>query len=169
MSFWIPIVLALLPMYFANSSAMLFGGKTPLDLNAKAWDGKPWLGKGKTFKGTFFGVFFGTLAALLIANLVPQAVLEISSNYVLFGFFVSVGAILGDMVGSFLKRRMDWEPGKPVLLLDQLDFLAGGILLGCLFFVPTLLQIVVMVLATLIVHRFSNWIAFKAKLKEVPW
>ncbi len=169
MAFWVQILLALLPMYFANSSAMLFGGKTPLDLNAKAWDGKPWLGKGKTFKGTFFGIFFGTLGALLIANLVPQHATATSENYILFGFFVSAGAILGDICGSFLKRRLNTESGKPVFLLDQLDFLAGGIVLGSIFFFPRWEQIAVMVIITLLVHRFSNWIAFKAKLKEVPW
>jgi CDP-2,3-bis-(O-geranylgeranyl)-sn-glycerol synthase len=169
MVFWIQIALVLLPMYFANSSAMLFGGKTPLDLGFKAWDGKRWLGKGKTFKGTFFGIFFGTLGALLIANLVPQHAAAISDNYIVFGFFVSTGAILGDVCGSFLKRRLDLESGKPVFLLDQLDFLVGGIVLGSAFFFPKWEQIAVMVIITLLVHRLSNWIAFKAKLKEVPW
>jgi len=49
MNFWFQVLLVLWPMYLANSCAMLFGGKTPLDLNAKAWDGERFLGKGKTF------------------------------------------------------------------------------------------------------------------------
>ena len=168
-TFWIQVLLALLPMYFANSSAMFLGGKTPLDLNAKAWDGRPWLGKGKTFKGTFSGVFIGTVAAVLIANLVPAWTAQIFENYVLFGFMVSIGAVLGDLAGSFLKRRLNIESGKPTLLLDQLDFLTGGIILGSIFFVPSLLQIAAMIFLTLLVHRIANWIAFKAQLKEVPW
>ncbi len=167
--FWIQIALILLPMYFANSSAMLLDGKTPLDLGAKAWDKRPWLGKGKTFKGTFGGVFVGSLAAVIISNIVPQWTPQIFENYVLFGFAVSVGAIGGDIVGSFIKRRLKMESGKPFLLLDQLDFWVGGLALGSIFFVPSLWQIVAMILITLIVHRISNWIAFKAQLKEVPW
>lgn len=167
--FWAAIVLTLIPMYITNSSAMLFGGKTPLDLNAKAWDNHRWLGKGKTFKGTFFGIFFGTLSASIIESLFSQQVHEMTSNFVLFGFVLSIGAIVGDLIGSFLKRRFGLQSGSPVWLLDQLDFLAGGLVFGSLLFVPTLSQIGVMVIVTLLIHRLANWIAFKTNLKEVPW
>ena len=169
MVFWIQIILFLLPMYFANSSAVISGGKTPLDLNIRAWDGKRWLGNSKTFKGTFAAIFIGTLAAVVIANLVPQHTTSIAENYVLFGFMVSIGAMLGDITGSFLKRRVNIESGKQVFLLDQLDFWVGGIILGSVFFMPSLLQLIAMVIITFLAHRFFNWVAFKAQLKEVPW
>ena len=35
----IKLLIYLAPMYFANSSAMLFGGKTPLDFGKKFSDG----------------------------------------------------------------------------------------------------------------------------------
>ena len=169
MNFWFQVLLVLWPMYLANSCAMLFGGKTPLDLNAKAWDGERFLGKGKTFKGTFFGVFFGTLGAILALNVFPQAIASVFENYALFGFAVALGAVVGDILGSFIKRRLKIASGKEALLLDQLGFFIVGILAGSFFFVPSMEQILVMAGATLLVHRFSNWIAFKTKLKEVPW
>ena len=44
-------------------------------------------------------------------------------NYVLLGFLVSVGAIVGDIAKSFAKRRMNFDSGAEVFGLDQLDFL----------------------------------------------
>lgn len=169
MVFWVQIILFLLPLYFANSSAVLFGGKTPLDLNAKARDGRRLLGRGKTFKGTAGGIFIGSLAAVIITNLAPEQTALVFENYVLFGFIVSIGAMAGDIIASFLKRRANIESGKQVFLLDQLDFLIGGIIFGSIFFVPTVWQLIVMIAITLLAHRFFNWIAFKTQLKEVPW
>src|SRR5438477_160806 len=127
MNWWLAAILLVLPMYFANSTAMLFGGKTPLDLGGKAWDGRRWLGKGKTFKGTFFGIFFGIMAAVALQALFPQTTAQMTPNFVLLGFVVSVGAILGDIAKSFAKRRMGFESGAEVFGLDQLDFLVGGL------------------------------------------
>ena len=64
---WIVIALSIIPLYLANATAMLFGGKTPLDLNKQFLDSRPIFGKGKTFKGTFIGIFIGCLSAFLIA------------------------------------------------------------------------------------------------------
>lgn len=168
-SWWLSAVVLVLPMYFANSTAMLFGGSTPLDLGYKAWDKRPWLGKGKTFKGTFFGVFFGTLSAVIISYLVPETTALMTPNYVLLGFLVSVGAIVGDIAKSFAKRRMHFESGAEVFGLDQLDFLAGGLIFGWLLFQPTWEQVLFLAVVTVIVHKVANLIAFRAKLKNVPW
>lgn len=169
MEFWIAIFLALLPMYFANSSAVVFGGKTPLDLNLNWWDGRRIFGKGKTFKGTLGGIFIGTSVAVILSNIAPGVTSAFVNNYVLFGFVVSIGALLGDLVESFFKRRFGMQSGEPLLLLDQLDFLIGGILAGWIWFAPSIPQIAVMLVLTLLLHRLFNWIAFKTQLKEVPW
>ncbi|MBI5553856.1 MAG: CDP-2,3-bis-(O-geranylgeranyl)-sn-glycerol synthase [Candidatus Diapherotrites archaeon] len=166
---FIRIVLFVLPLYVANSSAMLLGGKTPLDLGARFLDGREILGAGKTFKGTFLGIAMGTLTAVVLEYLFPQWALNVSPHYIWLGFWLSVGAVAGDMAGSFIKRRMGSPPGAPAIFLDQLDFLAGGILLGSLYFVPSIPEIVVITVFTLVIHRLSNGIAFRLKLKKVPW
>ncbi|HLC92815.1 MAG TPA: CDP-2,3-bis-(O-geranylgeranyl)-sn-glycerol synthase [archaeon] len=169
MDFLAGVILYLAPMYFANSSAMLLGGKTPLDLGKKFPDGRPIFGKGKTFKGFFFGTLIGTLAAFVINLLFEAQVASLLPDYMLLGFLLSLGAILGDMAGSFLKRRIGMAPGKPAFFLDQLDFVAGGILLGLPVYVPGIAQIAVMAAVTLVVHRLSNYFAYKINLKKVPW
>lgn len=165
----VKLILYLAPLYFANSSAMLLGGKTPVDLGWKFFDGKPVFGSGKTFRGLFFGVAAGTAAAVIINRAMWGSIDAILPQYVLLGFLLSLGALLGDMTGSFLKRRFGIEQGKPVFLLDQLDFVAGGILLGLPVYAPGAFEIAVIAVATLLVHRAANYLAFSVKLKKVPW
>ncbi|MFH1664432.1 MAG: CDP-2,3-bis-(O-geranylgeranyl)-sn-glycerol synthase [archaeon] len=161
-------ILVLVPLYVANSTAMLLGGKTPIDLNKKFFDKKPFLGKGKTFKGTIIGILAGIVAVLLV-DFYFQGKVPIISNYLLYGSLLSVGAILGDIIGSFFKRRFDIERGKPVLLLDQLDFVVIGILLGSAVHLISLQLFLLICFITLVAHKASNFIAFKFKLKKVPW
>ncbi|MFH1587794.1 MAG: CDP-2,3-bis-(O-geranylgeranyl)-sn-glycerol synthase [Candidatus Diapherotrites archaeon] len=162
------IFLYIIPFYFANSSAMIFGGKTPLDMGIKLNNHRI-LGKGKTFKGTIAGILIGTLVAILIQFIYPSVNEILITNYVLFGFLVSVGAMIGDIAGSFFKRRAGIESGEEVLFLDQLDFVFGAIILGSIVYVPDFYEILGICILTLFVHKISNWIAFKLKIKKVPW
>ncbi len=163
------VIVYLAPMYFANSSAMILGGKTPVDFGAKLPDGKPVFGRGKTFRGLAAGISVGMLVTLLINRMLLDGTAPPLPQYVLLGFLLSVGALLGDMAGSFIKRRLGIEQGKPVLFLDQLGFVAGGIIFGLPAYVPSLLEIAVMAGLTLLVHRAANYIAYKISLKKVPW
>lgn len=165
----IRIVLYIIPMYLANSSAMVFGGKTPLDLNKNFVDGKPVFGKGKTFKGTFIGIATGTAAASIIFFALPDVVLSLKVNYIALGFLLALGAIVGDIVASFFKRRNNIPQGTEVLFLDQLDFVIGGMIFGSLVYVPDFYEVIVISVSTLIIHKITNFIAYKIRLKKVPW
>lgn len=169
MDFFLKIILYIMPLYVANSSAMLLGGKTTLDFGKKLSDGKEIFGKGKTWKGTVFGIIAGTITSFLATLIVPEQTSIMTENYLLFGFLLSAGAIAGDLAGSFLKRRLSIARGKPVFLLDQLDFIAGGLLFGALLAMPKIEEITFIVVITIIAHKLSNYVAFKIKLKKVPW
>ena len=165
----IKLIVYLAPMYVANSSAMVFGGKTPIDFGKTFFDGKPIFGKGKTFKGVIFGLLAGTLVAYIISIAFPKTTMLLSPDYLLLGFFLSLGAIIGDMVASFFKRRNELQEGKEVLFLDQLDFVIGGMFFGSVLYIPEFYEILAVGLLTLVAHRLSNYVAFKMKLKKVPW
>ncbi len=165
----IKLILYLAPMYFANSSALFLGGKTPLDFGKKFFDGKPLVGKGKTFKGTFFGIIIGTIVAAIASALFPGTVMLLTPHYIELGFLLSVGAIVGDIVASFFKRRNDIPQGNEVLFLDQLDFVIGGMILGSIFYAPNFYEMIIVGVITLVVHKVSNYLAFRMKLKKVPW
>ncbi|MDD5163479.1 MAG: CDP-2,3-bis-(O-geranylgeranyl)-sn-glycerol synthase [Candidatus ainarchaeum sp.] len=157
------------PLYIANGCALLFGGKTPLDFNAKFVDKKPLLGKGKTFKGAIGGVLCGTIASAAIFFALPVVSEAFGTSYLILGFLLSLGAVLGDIAASFLKRRLGIERGKSAFLLDQLDFIAGGLLIGAIVYAPGIVEIALLAVLTPFFHLVGNFIAFKTKKKKVPW
>src|SRR3989338_7589059 len=130
---WIKLIVYLLPMYVTNASAVLFSGRTSLDFGAKFLDGKPLLGKGKTFRGTWFSLLAGFLTAGILFYVFPEFTGLLSSNYLMLSGLLCIGTHAGDLAASFLKRRLSLESGKEVLLLDQLDFLAGALILGSIY------------------------------------
>ncbi len=166
----------ILPAYFANSVPVLAGGGTSIDFNKKMPDGEPILGPGKTWRGAFTGI----AAAVVVAGIQDYAQNRFDlSNYGLIsmslqlGFLLGTGAIVGDAVKSFFKRRMKIKRGAEWPLLDQLDFIVGAILFALLSETASAYlnwKIVLFLLVfTPLAHRISNIVAFRARLKKVPW
>ncbi|MDI9610315.1 MAG: CDP-2,3-bis-(O-geranylgeranyl)-sn-glycerol synthase [Archaeoglobaceae archaeon] len=172
------VIWILLPAYTPNNFAVLLGGLKPMDFGKKFIDGRRIFGDGKTFSG-FFG---GILGGILVANV--QRVLEILFNVRIFSslpyneFFYLVlaftfGSMLGDSVGSFFKRRFGFERGKSFPIVDQLTFLLFAFAFASLtsafweFF--GFLEIALALLVTPVLHLSVNFLAYKMKLKEVPW
>ncbi|MBI5884699.1 CDP-2,3-bis-(O-geranylgeranyl)-sn-glycerol synthase [archaeon] len=160
------IIAYLLPAYIANSSAMLFGRGPALDFGITLKDGERLMVKGKTFIGSIAGIACGTLAAMVIYWFIN---VSFTASYALLGFLLSAGAITGDIIGSFIKRRNKIPSGQQMLFLDQLDFLVGAMILGSAVYLPSLPAIGFAVAFTFISHRLTNWIAFRLGLKKVPW
>jgi len=84
------------------------------------------------------------------------------------------GAMLGDILASFLKRRSGRQRGAMFPGLDQLDFVVVSsrwspcsISSGSARF--TLEVILVVVVLTPILHVTTNMIAYKLGLKNEPW
>lgn len=147
----------ILPAYFANASPVVFGkiskGKWPIDFNKKFKDGQPILGRGKTWPGFFGGLLVGTVIGAL------QGVL-------LIGFLLSLGALLGDLVKSFFKRRLKVARGKSLPLADQLDFIIGALLLVSIVQVPSWEIIITLLILTPLIHLGANTTAYLLKLKK---
>jgi CDP-2,3-bis-(O-geranylgeranyl)-sn-glycerol synthase len=93
----------------------------------------------------------------------------VTDNYLVYGAMLCLGAIVGDAVASFFKRRLKLAPGREVLLLDQLDFIVGGIAFTLYAYVPSLIEVGVLMAVTLFFHKLANFLAFQIKLKRVPW
>jgi CDP-2,3-bis-(O-geranylgeranyl)-sn-glycerol synthase len=146
----------ILPAYIANSVPLLIRGKHPVDFGKNFVDGKRLLGDGKTYEGLFGGLIIGTLTG-------------VPFGYTFFTFLLAAGALLGDMAGAFIKRRMGIERGRPAPFLDQLDFVAGALLLLSPFYAITAEQVVFIVIVTPPIHLFTNFLAYKLKLKSNPW
>lgn len=169
---------ALLPAYVPNNAAVLGGGIKPIDAGRKL-NGRRILGDGKTWSGTISGVIAGSALALLLNYLNPLIVQASGLELPMFPLSIVLafpaGAMLGDITASFIKRRLDRERGAPLPLVDQLDFLAGALLLGGLVnfnWVSSILGlklIVVAVVMTAVLHVGTNIVGYKLGLKNEPW
>jgi CDP-2,3-bis-(O-geranylgeranyl)-sn-glycerol synthase len=160
----------ILPAYVANGSAVLFKGKTPLDGNVRFIDGRRLLGKGKTIKGFVFAVLCGTFVGAILGYVEGSVVTR-----AVFAFVISLFAMTGDSVGSFIKRRFDVKPGAAAPFLDQWDFVlfafAGHWLLQPWLQIafPTITQLLAILVMTAFLHVTTNYVAYKLGLKPVPW
>jgi len=146
-----------LPAYFANAAPVLLHGGGPLDGGRNWSDGKRILGDHKTMWGTLSGVVVGTLVGVVQGNLLQ-------------GFLFAAGAIGGDLLFAFIKRRMGLKPGRPLPLWDQVGFILLAILLGSLVEPrPTWQQDVAMIVTTIPVHYITNLFAWGLNWKKEPW
>ena len=82
---------------------------------------------------------------------------------------ITIGAIAGDFIGSFSKRRFGLKRGASVPLLDQLGFVICAILFALPLYTLKIESIIFLIIITPIIHLFSNYIAYKIKVKSVPW
>lgn len=147
----------------ANSTPVLLGGGAPIDRGGEFLDGRPLLGTNKTVKGFTYGFLLGSVAAL------AEAVLFRNYLLVFVGMIASLGALLGDLFGAFLKRRINIPPGHPLPVIDQLDFILGALLLTFPVLNVTLGAALILVMATIPIHLFSNAVAYMLRLKKRLW
>lgn len=188
----------ILPAYFANSFPVnvskikeLEKYGTPVD-GGREFMGVRIFGDGKTWRGFYAGIIAGTVAGILQA--VFQSDAEVLSSSMLkttvflpqmgfeLAFMLSLGAILGDLVGSFVKRRAGLRKGSPAPLLDQLDFAFGALFFAWLWYcfstwnlngvfeeMITYDRFFVIVIITPGIHVLGNIVAWLWKLKKEPW
>ena len=89
----------------------------------------------------------------------------------------SYGAALGDLMGSFLKRRFNFKSGEPFWIIDQLDFAIGAIILTSIpsiflpgiYMIPDANIIIFLLILTPSVSIIANTVAYLIGLKSVPW
>ncbi|ELY51665.1 CDP-2,3-bis-(O-geranylgeranyl)-sn-glycerol synthase [Natronolimnohabitans innermongolicus] len=172
-AFW-----AMLPAYVPNNAAVLAGGGRPID-GGRTWGDKRVLGDGKTWRGTAAGIVAGlALAGILslFAGDVESAIgVDVPEFTPLAALGLAAGAMLGDILASFLKRRTGRQRGAMFPGLDQLDFVVVSLPLAAVLDfawftdVFTWEVILVVVILTPILHVSTNMIAYKLGLKNEPW
>jgi CDP-2,3-bis-(O-geranylgeranyl)-sn-glycerol synthase len=102
------LVLILLANGLPALLGLLLGRARPLD-GGRTWsDGRPVLGQSKTWRGLFASLLATPLAGLALG--IPWYL----------GLWVALGAMFGDLVASFIKRRLGLRSGESAPVLDQL-------------------------------------------------
>ena len=177
------VIYFMLPAYLANVSALIFGGGTPVDFGRNFRDGRRIIGNGVTWRGTIIGTLIGAFIGILqgsvsayygnIFSLIPGIMViqgPIPTSIIqgaLIGLFLGGGALIGDAAGSFIKRRIGIERGKPAPLLDQLDFVIGALVFASLIVFIPLNMIIIILIISIVLHPLTNMIAYLIGMKDV--
>ena len=180
------------PAYIANGFAVIFGktvGGAPIDFNKLFLDKKPIFGRGKTYSGFIGGILMSALLGGIIYyfinyNVIYQILLSYNVrefdricsliafsrrvNYI-SAFIIGFGALVGDLVGSFIKRRLGLKRGAFFPLLDQIDFIIGALIFSYFIIMPDLLIILTIIFITPAAHAIGNIIGYLAGIKKEPW
>ena len=168
----------ILPAYFSNGAGLVFGGGMPVDFGKSDSTGNRWIGDGVTWRGLIGGTVFGIITGAVQGYFGPQILAEFGDYIItpiitnipqgiLIGFLLGFGALLGDAIGSFLKRRLGIGRGKPAPILDQLDFLIVALILVSFVVKLNWLFVIIAIVLTLAIHLIANSAAYLLGMKDV--
>lgn len=168
----------ILPAYFSNGGGLVFGGGLPVDFGKSDSKGNRWIGDGVTWRGLIGGTIIGIITGAVQGYFGPQIIAEFGDYIItpiitnipegiLIGFLLGFGALLGDAIGSFLKRRLGIGRGKPAPILDQLDFLIVALILVSFVVKLNWLFVVIAIVMTLVIHLIANTGAYLLGMKDV--
>lgn len=172
----------LLPAYAANGLAPLVKFKAtrhPID-GGRLLRGKPVLGAGKTWEGLALGVAVAVTIATVemlafpylpwsISQEVHGVALHIVPMGPFLGLLLGLGAMVGDIAASFLKRRAGLARGAPAPLLDQDDFVVGTFAFAALAVPVELSWVLLFLVITPVFHLLASVIGYKLRIKQTPW
>jgi len=148
----------------------------PLDFGKK-WKNKPILGNHKTWRGIFFGVIVSIIIVALQKLMFIKfqffqeaSIIDYTQfNFVLLGFLLGFGALLGDSVESFFKRRQNIKSGKPWIPWDQLDFVIGSLLFLSIVYSPSWQVILALLITVPFLHIATNHIGYYVGINKSKW
>jgi len=168
-------ILAFLPALIANGSPVVVIGKlikktTPMDFNRKFIDGRPILGRSKTWEGFIVGTLCGAITGAAYSAILSNML------WIIYGLLMGLGAMIGDSLNSFIKRRLNISPGEPFIPMDQLSFVLAAYALVKISGIDSLVgcnvgltELAIIVYVVLVLHPLTNLIAYKLGLKDKPW
>jgi len=168
----------ILPAYIANIAPVLFIRlkflATPVDFGKKI-SKKPVFGSHKTWRGLFVATLLGFLVFYLQRTFYAYGIFK-SISIVDYGFFpfwfgalMGFGAIFGDLIKSFFKRRLSIAPGKRWVPFDQADFIVGALVFSSFFYVPQPWVWAYLILISIPLHIVARHVGFYLGICKDKW
>lgn len=168
----------MLPAYAANMAPVWFKNAfswmaVPLDRGA-LFRGEPLFGSHKTLRGVVTGIVLAMAVAFVqyLLRTIPffqQLSLADYGQWLALGFLMGSGALIGDLIKSFIKRRVGIQPGKPFIPFDQVDFVAGALLLSYPLIHPPWEIVAASFVLSFVLHIVTNHVAFWLKIRQEKW
>ncbi|MFY9823898.1 MAG: CDP-archaeol synthase [Thermoanaerobaculia bacterium] len=165
LSRFLALLAFMLPAYAANMAPPFLrfwkGWNPPLN--------RKYLGAHKTVLGIALGIAVAIAAAFLESLAGGSAVAVDPGRWLSLGFLLGLGAMAGDAVKSFFKRRLGIAPGHPWIPFDQIDFQIGALLLAGHRAEIGAADVVWLLAAGFVGDLLINQIAGRLKIKETVW
>lgn len=172
------------PAYFTNAipplakkfKLMEFLNK-PVD-GGKTLNGKPIFGSHKTWRGIVCGIILGSLVGYILFTIHQINNLSLYQNVgfdylkfngFLFGFIMSLGAVIGDLSFAFIKRRIGLMPGERFMPFDQTNYVIGNFFLFQPFLKLNVWVWITVFIATFLLHIIFNRLGFVLNLHKAKW
>jgi CDP-2,3-bis-(O-geranylgeranyl)-sn-glycerol synthase len=165
---WTQGLWLLFPALMANQAPgfarlfKLWGSRTPIN--------ESWFGERKTWSAFYLGPLVGGLAIFLQQTLTRDypffsllGRLPTMPDLLYLGMALGLGAVLGDIGKSFLKRLIGIPPGGVFLPFDQIDFVVGAWLVALPLGYPIEFRSIFafMIVFTAVIHPIGNLMGLK--------
>lgn len=158
-----PMWLLLLLLIAANGAPVLAQKllrgrwRSPVDGRLRLPDGRRLFGAAKTWRG---------LAAALLAGTALAPLLGLSPW---LGLAAAALAMAGDLLSSFVKRRLGLAPSGRAPLLDTVPeaLLPGLALMGPLDLVAT--DVLALVILFTLLHTLASPLLYRLRIRRRPW
>ena len=163
--FFLPAGVANMSPVIANKFPWLNQWETPMDFG-KTWRGKPVFGKNKRLRGIVFGTIMGGLTAVIVSKFNANTVVTLAPFWM--GSLLGFGALLGDAIESFFKRRRGIDAGQSWFPFDQTDYIIGGLLIALPFVAIPLWAVGTIIITYFGLHLVIAYMAYLCGLKSSP-
>lgn len=158
-----------LPGAFANMAPVIFRKcnflNTPIN--------KKLFGDHKTYRGFFFGII-SSIIIVFLQSIMSALTYKIellnyqNINIIIFGLLMGIGALLGDLLKSYFKRKLKIRPGKSLPPIDQIDWVIGSSIV-LYFYINLKPNFIIYSLIILgILHLLTNILSYKLKIRKTP-
>ncbi len=87
----------------------------------------------------------------------------------LFGFLMSAGAVFGDLVFAFIKRRLNIEPGGVFMPFDQTNYVIGAAIFLTFPFKINIMVWVTLFVSTFLLHILINKLGYLLGVHRNKW
>ena len=153
-----------LPAFVANGAPVVVAKLPRFPFRRPVWEAA--LGKNKTWAGFAGGVGAGVVAGLIqyvAFDWWPYGV----HTWVLWSAAIALGALVGDVVKSYCKRKIGIPPGGAWPVVDGIDYVLGAMLFGLPLFVPTWPVALALLVSGPILSLLANVFSYSVGWKKV--
>ncbi len=132
LALYLPAMVANMAPVFASKYDVLLWLNKPIDFGISL-RGKRILGNNKTIRGFVIGCLTAAIVGVFLSLVLDVKPYDSFVGAIVYGAATGLGALVGDSVKSFFKRRLLIKPGASWIPFDQIDFVVGATLVAMFF------------------------------------